>query len=309
MKYVIAGGSGFLGRPLTRELMGKGHEVVVLTRGPARSEGGIRQVTWPGVPGGADTAAEWEREIDGADGVVNLAGAGIADKRWSAARKQELRQSRTDSTRALVGAIRAASRRPAVFLSGSAIGYYGPQPEDGPPLDESAPPGSDFLSTLAVEWEHEAHAASTLGCRVIILRTGVALARDGGALEKLIPPFKLFVGGPIGSGRQVLSWIHRADWIELVVWLLRREDAVGVYNATAPNPVTNAEFSNALGEALGRPSWLPVPGVALKALVGEMAGPALLAGQRVLPKRALEQGFTFQYPDIQSAMNAAVRQK
>ncbi len=305
MKYVIAGGSGFLGRPLTRELMAKGHAVVVLTRGAARSEGGIRQVTWPGAPDAADSA--WEREIDGADGVINLAGAGIADKRWSEARKQELRQSRTDSTRALVGAIRAATRRPAVFLSGSAIGFYGPQPEDGPALDETAPPGSDFLSTLAVEWEGEAQAAAALGCRVVILRTGVALAKDGGALEKMIPAFKLFGGGPMGSGRQVLSWIARTDWIELVVWLLRREDAVGVYNATAPQPVTNAEFSKALGEALGRPSWLPVPGFALKAIVGEMAGPALLAGQRVIPKHALDQGFTFQYPDIRSAMKAALQ--
>lgn len=307
MKYVIAGGSGFLGQPLTRELMAKGHDVVVLTRGAAKSEGGIRQVTWPGTPGGSDSA--WAREVDGADGVINLAGAGIADKRWSAARKQELRQSRTDSTRALVEAIRAATRRPAVFLSGSAIGFYGPQPENGPPLDESAPPGSDFLSTLAVDWEAEAQAASALGCRVVILRTGVALARDGGALHKLIPPFKLFGGGPLGSGRQVLSWIHRTDWIELVVWLLRRDDAVGVYNATAPQPVTNAEFSRALGKALGRPSWLPVPGFALRAIVGEMAGPALLSGQRVIPKHALDQGFTFQYPDIQSAMKAAVLQK
>lgn len=304
MKYVIAGGSGFLGTPLTRELMAKGHEVVVLTRGVARSAGGIRQVTWPGAPGGSDNA--WEREIDGADGVINLAGAGIADQRWSEARKLVLRQSRVDATRALVGAIRAAARRPAVFLSGSAIGYYGPQPDNGPPLDESAPPGSDFLSTLAVEWEQEAQAAGELACRVVILRTGVVLARDGGALEKLTLPFNFFVGGPIGSGRQVLSWIHRADWIELVVWLLRRPDATGVYNATAPQPVTNTEFSRALGDALGRPSWLPVPGFALKAIVGEMAGPALLAGQRVIPKHALDQGFTFQYPDIKSAMRAAV---
>jgi uncharacterized protein (TIGR01777 family) len=303
MKYVIAGGSGFLGRPLTRELMAKGHEVVVLTRGPAKSEGGIRQVTWPGVPGGTDGA--WEREVDGADGVINLAGAGIADQRWTEARKKVLRQSRTDSTRALVGAVRSATRRPAVFLSGSAIGYYGPQPDNGPPLDESAPPGTDFLSDLAVAWESEAQAAAELGCRVVLLRTGVALARDGGALEKLTLPFSLFAGGPIGSGRQVLSWIHRTDWIELVVWLLRREDAAGAYNGTAPQPVTNAEFSKALGEALGRPSWLPVPGFALKAIVGEMAGPALLAGQRVIPRRALDQGFTFQYPDIRSAMKAA----
>jgi uncharacterized protein (TIGR01777 family) len=306
MKVVIAGGSGFLGQPLTHELIAKGHEVVVLTRGRSQNTGGVRTVTWPGTPG--DTTGAWAAEIDGADAVINLAGAGIADKRWSAARKLELRQSRTDSTRALVEAIRAATKRPAVFLSGSAVGFYGPQPEEGPALDESAPPGTDFLSTLAVDWEAEAHAATALGCRVVVLRTGVALARDGGALEKLIPPFKFFVGGPIGSGQQVMSWIHRADWIELVVFLLRREDAVGVFNGTAPQPATNAEFSAALGKALGRPSWLPVPGFALKILIGEMAGPALLAGQRAVPRHALDLGFTFQYPDIQSAINAAVSQ-
>jgi uncharacterized protein (TIGR01777 family) len=306
MKIVIAGGSGFLGQPLTHELIAKGHEVVVLTRGRSESTGGVRSVTWPGTPG--DTTGTWAAEIDGADAVINLAGAGIADKRWSAARKLELRQSRTDSTRALVEAIRSATKRPTVFLSGSAVGFYGPQPEDGPALDESAPPGADFLSTLAVDWEAEAHAASALGCRVVILRTGVALARSGGALQKLIPPFRFFVGGPIGSGRQVMSWIHRTDWIELVVFLLRRDDAV-VFNGTAPEPATNAAFSAALGKTLGRPSWLPVPGFALKMLVGEMAGPALLAGQRVIPKHALDLGFTFQYPDIQSAINAAVLQK
>ncbi len=307
MKIVIAGGSGFLGQPLTHALVAKGHEVVVLTRGRAKTADGVRSVTWSGAPG--DTTGTWTAEIDGADAVINLAGAGIADKRWSAARKLALRQSRTDSTRALVGAIRSATKRPSVFLSGSAIGFYGPQPEDGPALDESAPPGTDFLSTLAVDWEAEAHAASALGCRVVILRTGVALARDGGALEKLIPPFKFFVGGPIGSGQQVMSWIHRTDWIELVIFLVRRDEAVGVFNGTAPEPSTNAEFSAALGRALGRPAWLPVPGFALKVLVGEMAGPALLAGQRVIPKHALDLGFTFQYPDIQSAINAVVLRK
>lgn len=304
MKYVVAGGSGFLGRALTRDLVAKGHDVVVLSRGSGRSAEGVRTVTWT-----MDPADAWAREIDGADGVVNMAGAGIADRRWNAARKTELRQSRIDATRALVGAIRQAATRPRVFLSGSAIGFYGPQPHDSAPLDESAPPGSDFLSTLAVDWEAEAHAASALGCRVVILRTGVVLDRRGGALQKLIPPFSFFVGGPIGSGRQVMSWIHLTDWVELAVWLLRREDAAGVFNGTAPHPSTNAEFSAALGRALGRPSWLPVPGLALKVLVGEMAGPALLAGQRVVPRRALDLGFTFQFPDITAALADAVRRK
>jgi uncharacterized protein (TIGR01777 family) len=307
MKIVVAGGSGFLGQPLTHALVAKGHEVVVLTRGRSQSTGGTRSVTWPGTPG--DTTGAWAKELDGADAVINLAGAGIADKRWSAARKLELRESRINSTRALVGAMRSATKRPAVFLSGSAIGFYGPQPDDAPALDESAPPGTDFFSKLGVDWEAEAHAASALGGRVVILRTGVALARDGGALQKLIPPFNFFVGGPIGSGRQVMSWIHRTDWIALVLFLLTRDDAVGVFNGTAPEPATNAEFSAALGKALGRPSWLPVPGFALKMLVGEMAGPALLAGQRIVPAHALSLGFTFQYPDIQSAINAAVLEK
>jgi uncharacterized protein (TIGR01777 family) len=303
MKYVIAGGSGFLGQTLVHALQAGGHDVVVLTRGRGLTKDRVRYVTWSV----DDGATDWHHEIDGADGVINLAGSGIADKRWSTARKDDLRRSRIQATRALVAAVRAATRRPAVFLSGSAVGIYGPQPPDGPPLDESAPPGDDFLSKLGVDWEAEAQPAAALGCRVVILRTGIVLARDGGALQKMIPPFQFFVGGPLGSGRQVMSWIHRLDWIELVVWLLRRTDAVGVFNGTAPQPVTNAEFSRALGKALGRPSLFPVPGFVLKLVVGEMAGPALLAGQRVVPRHALDLGFNFQYPDIASAMTSAVQ--
>ncbi|NQW03536.1 MAG: TIGR01777 family protein [Acidobacteria bacterium] len=303
MKCVIAGGSGFLGRPLSMELVAKGHEVVVLTRGAAHTSGGVRYATWEA----DEEPGPWHAEIDGADAVINLAGAGIADQRWSANRKQTLRGSRLSATRALVVAIRSATARPKVFLTGSAIGFYGPQPENGPELDESAPPGSDFLATLSVDWEAEAHAVSALDCRVVILRTGVVLARDGGALKKLIPPFKFFVGGPIGTGRQVMSWIHRRDWIELVVWLLHQDNVSGAFNATAPHPATNAEFSTALGAALGRPSWLTVPALALRVIVGEMAGPALLAGQRVVPKRAVDLGFSFQFPEIGAAMQDAVR--
>jgi uncharacterized protein (TIGR01777 family) len=303
MQIVIAGGSGFLGRPLTRELMAKGHAVTVLTRGASREDRGVRYITW----NPEDGEGAWRTTLDGVDAVINLAGAGIADERWTDARKQELRKSRVDATRALVAAIRGAQVRPRVFVSGSAVGYYGPQPEDGPPLDEHAPPGTDFLARLTADWEAEAHAASAPGCRVAIVRTGVVLARDGGALQKLLPPFRFFVGGPIGSGRQVLSWIHRNDWVELVVWLLRHDDAAGAFNATSPHPVTNREFSEALGAALGRPSWLPVPGAALKIALGEMAGPMLLAGQRVVPRRALDAGFSFQFTEIGAAMRDAVR--
>ncbi len=303
MKCVLAGGSGFLGRALCGELITRGHEVVVLTRGAARNDHGVRFVSWPG----DDSPGPWQAEVDGAGAIINLAGSGIADTRWTAARKADLRESRIRATRALVSAIRKATNRPPVFLSGSAVGFYGPQDDDGPELDESAPPGSDFLSSLAVDWEAEAHAATALDCRVAIIRTGIVLDRRGGALAKMIPPFKLFGGGPLGSGRQVMSWIHLRDWVAMVVWLLEHPTAAGAFNGTAPQPVTNAEFSKALGAALGRPSWLPVPGFALRMLVGEMAGPALLAGQRVVPRRALDAGFSFQYPDIATAMAAAVR--
>jgi hypothetical protein len=302
MKCVIAGGSGFLGRALCKRLASKSHQVVVLTRGAAHNEGTMRYVTWPAV----DEPGAWREEINGAGAVINLAGANLADKRWTAHRKEELHSSRILATRALVSAVRDATVRPPVFLSGSAIGFYGGQDEGGPEFDESGPPGSDFLATLVVDWEAEAHAAEALGCRVVMVRTGIVLAREGGALQKLITPFKFYVGGPLGSGRQVMSWIHLDDWVSLVSWLAEHPSATGAYNCTAPNPVTNADLSKALASALGRPSWLRVPGFVLKILVGEMAGVALLAGQRVIPRRALDAGFSFEYPDIADAMRAAV---
>ncbi len=303
MKVVVAGGSGFLGQALCAGLIARGHEVVVLTRSVSRSDGAVRHVTWPA----GDEAGPWRDELNGAGAVINLAGAGLADKRWSASRKEEFRSSRILATRALVSAIRDATARPAVFISGSAIGFYGAEREDGPPLDESAPPGSDFLATLVVDWEAEAHAAAALECRVVIVRTGIVLARNGGALQKLITPFKFFVGGPLASGRQVMSWIHLSDWVSMLAWLVEHPSASGAYNCTAPNPVTNATLSKALGAALGRPSWFPVPGFVLRLVVGEMAEIALIRGQRVIPRRALDGGFSFEYPDIDDAMRAAVR--
>jgi uncharacterized protein (TIGR01777 family) len=304
MKVVIAGGSGFLGRALCARLLAAGHTVTVLSRGGgAGLPRGVRVVAWR-----ADgTTGAWASEIDGADAVVNLAGAGIADRRWNAARKQLLRDSRVQSTRSLVDAVRAATRRPPVFIQGSAVGFYGAF-DNGPALDESASPGSDLLGSMCVEWEAQAQPLASLGCRLVVVRTGIVLSREGGALAKMMTPFRLFVGGPIGSGRQVISWVHLDDWIGIVLWAIANPAVSGPINATAPHPATNGEFSHALGRAMGRPSWFPVPGFVLRIVVGEMAEDGLLRGQRVLPARTLQLGYQFHYPDIDEAMKAAVRQ-
>ena len=248
---------------------------------------------------------EWAHEVDGADAIVNLAGAGIADRRWTNARKGVLRGSRIVSTRQLISAVRAAARRPAVFVQGSAIGYYGTTGEAI--VDESSPHGSDFLATLCVDWEAEGRAAEALGCRVVCLRTGIVLGRGGGALAKMRVPFQLFIGGPLASGGQYTSWIHVDDWVALVAFALETPTVRGTINGTAPNPVTNARFSAALGRALHRPSWLPVPGFALRIVFGELADAGFINGQRVVPTRTLELGFTFKYPEIDAAMAAAAQ--
>jgi len=301
MKVVLAGGSGFLGQPLAARLVADGHSVVILTRGAPSTAPGVRCAPW--TPNGQ--IGEWAREVDGADAIINLAGAGIADKRWSAKRKRDLKNSRVNSTRSLVAAVRAAAKKPSTFIQGSGAGYYG-TPDDLV-LDESFPPGSDFLAGLAVAWEAEAHPVTALGARLVIIRSGVVLAHDGGAFPQMARPFKFFVGGRLGSGKQYFAWIHRDDWIAMIVWALKTPTVKGVLNGTAPEPVTNQQLTKAIGHALWRPSLFPVPGFALKVIVGEMAGPALLRGQRVVPQQALKQGFKFSYPDIDSALAAVVR--
>jgi uncharacterized protein (TIGR01777 family) len=308
MKIVIAGGSGFLGRRLASSLVAGGHDVTVLTRRAAAGpDASVRAVSWTpdgSAPSpGSGPSAAWTREIGAADVIVNLAGAGVADRRWSAPRKAVLRSSRIASTRSLVAALRVSETRPRVFLSASGIGYYGDGGEEI--LDESSPPGSDFLAMLCVEWEAEARAAS--GCRVVVMRTGVVLARGEGALKKLVPPFLLFGGGPIASGRQWMSWIHVDDWVAMMRWAIDTPAVTGPMNGTAPNPARNADFSRALGRALHRPSWLPMPAFALRLIVGEMAGIALVAGQRVMPAKAVSSGFAFQYPNLDEALQAALR--
>lgn len=302
MRIVIAGGSGFLGSPLAEGYAEAGHDVRVLTRAlppgesrhdPGTGVPGVTRVGWH--PDGQ--SGPWAAAIDGADGLVNLAGEGLGDKRWTPERKAQLRDSRVVATRSLVAAIGAVEAPPGVFISGSAVGYYGASDE---PKTESSPAGDTFLAHICADWEAEARRAEA-ATRVVLLRTGVVLERSGGALPQIARPFRLFAGGPMGSGRQYMSWIHRIDWIEMVRWLVETTGVSGAVNATAPAPVTNRAFAKALGHALGRPSLLPAPGFALKLLLGEMAGPLVLTGQRVVPARAQSLGFHFRYPEIEQA--------
>jgi uncharacterized protein (TIGR01777 family) len=302
VQVVIAGGSGFLGRALTDRLIADGHSVVVVSReaeGTSIGSPNLRAVRW--TPDGG--AGEWAGAIDDADAVVNLAGAGIADKRWTRARKELLLRSRVDSTRSLASALRTMKTRPPVFIQASAIGFYGSY-DNGGEFNEGSSPGSDFLAGLCVAWEAEAHPISALGSRVVILRNGIVLSKKGGALAKMLPPFRFFVGGPIASGRQSMSWIHLDDWVRMVIWAIHTPAVSGAINATAPNPVPNAEFSRALGRALHRPSWAPVPAIVLRAMFGEMATDMLIRGQRVVPARTLQLGYQFRYPQIAEAMAA-----
>lgn len=298
MKIVIAGGSGFLGEALLTSFSREGHHVAILTRGA----GGVsptprvRLVQWAANGG----SGPWASEIDGADAVINLAGESIAAKRWSDAHKQRIEDSRLRATRSLVGAINAATSPPPVFISGSAVGYYGPHGDDA--VTEDTPAGLDFLARVCVKWEAESARASSSRVRVIALRTGLVLDRVGGALPRMLLPFKLFAGGRVGSGRQYWPWIHLDDWVELVRWAIVTPGLTGPVNATAPNPVTNADFAHFLGHAMSRPAFLPAPAFALRLLLGEMADALLLSGQRALPAKAQGLWFTFRYPHLDGAL-------
>jgi uncharacterized protein (TIGR01777 family) len=298
MKIVVAGGTGFLGRPLTARLVSRGHEVVVLTRGRGGAGPGVRAMAW--TPDGSDGA--WAGEIDGADAVINLAGESIAGHRWSADHKQRILDSRVRATRSLVAAIARALQPPAVFVSGSAVGYYGPRGDEV--VTEDTPPGADFLARVCVQWEAEAARAIGPRTRVVCIRTGLVLERDGGALPQMLPPFKFGAGGPVGSGRQYWPWIHRDDWIEIVRWTIETSTVSGPINATAPEPVTNAEFARALGRALRRPAFMPAPAFALRLMLGEMADALLLSGQRVVPAKAQLLGYGFKYAHLDDALAA-----
>jgi uncharacterized protein len=301
MRVVVTGGTGFIGRALCAALAAEGHDVVVLSRFAGGTYLNVRHVRTQVIQ---DTfELQGAAEIDGADAVINLAGAGIADARWSPARKALLRNSRLSVTRAVVTAIRNAAKPPSVLISGSAIGIYGS--DLNATFDESSPAGQDFLAQLCADWEAAAGAADSEKTRVVLLRTGLVLAKDGGLLSKLKPPFKFFAGGPTGSGRQWMSWIHRDDWIGMVRWAMTSPAVRGPLNAVAPNPVTNREFSTAFGKALRRPSLFPLPAFVLRIMFGELADVALLASQKVAPRVATAGGFAFKYSNVDAALKNA----
>jgi uncharacterized protein (TIGR01777 family) len=292
VQVLVTGGTGFLGRPIVAALVAAGHAVVTVTRDPAHAEGEV--VGWDSI-----VAA-----VGASDAVVHLAGEPIAAGRWTPERKARIRASRVETTRQVVDALAAAEPGRTVLVSGSAVGYYGPRGDEV--LDETAPAGSDFLAEVCRAWEAEAERAESLGVRVVRLRLGVVLARDGGALGRMVPPFRAFVGGPIGTGRQWMSWIHGDDVTGLVLAALADDRWRGAVNATAPAPVRNAEFAAALGATLARPAVLPTPAFALRMALGEMAE-MLLTGQRVVPAAATALGFRWRYPDLVSALRASVR--
>ena len=290
MRIVVAGGTGFLGSPLVDSLRADGHTVTVLTRRPGRSN----QVAWD--PYGSITG--WAHVMEDADAVINLAGASIS-QRWTAAHKREMWNSRVRGTRTLVAAMKSVRRIPPVLLNGSAVGIYGPRRDE--PVTEETRPGSGFLAALGEAWEKEALAAGP-DARVVLLRTGLVFGPGGGALAPMALPFRFFVGGPVGSGTQYVSWIHRDDWLAMVRWALLNNIS-GPLNVTAPNPVTNAEFARTLGKTLGRPAMFPAPAFAVRLVLGEMAD-AVLTGQRVFPDKAQSLGFDFTYPSLESALHA-----
>lgn len=295
MKILVTGGTGFVGQSLCPALVADGHEVVILTRqsAPRLPQRGVSSVT----------------RLDGLDasefgGVVNLAGAPIGDARWTESRKKLLLDSRVNTTVRLVEWMARAKRPPKVLVSASAVGYYGEQGDRS--ITEDTPPTPGFTHDLCAAWEREATKASELGVRVCLMRIGVVLDAGGGALAKMLPAFRMGAGGRLGSGNHWFPWIHRADVTAICQWLLGNDKALGAYNVGAPNPVTNAEFTRALGRALGRPTVLPMPEAALKLLFGEMSE-LLLVSDRMLPKRLLDEGYEFRYPDLDGALAAIFR--
>ena len=302
MKIVIAGGTGFIGRHLCHHLVEQQHEVTVLSRNPSKAKDRFP----PDVTLTMLDALSWrsiEQCVNGAHVVINLMGEPIADARWTEARKTLLRQSRIDTTRMMVNAFAMIPSPPKLLINASGIGYYGIHPPG--PVDEFARPGNGFLAELCVDWETEALKANAHGVRVVCLRTGMVLGKGGGALAKMLPPFQMFVGGPIRPGTQPVSWIHIDDLAQLIIQVMNHTDCQGPINAVSPHPVTMQEFCDTLGKVLGRPSWLPVPSWILKLALGEMAT-MLTHGQSIKPTVAHKIGMDYKFPFLEMALESII---
>ncbi len=303
MRVAVTGATGTTGRALVGALLGRGDSVVALSRDASRAQSvlpsGVEAFSWPAPQDGSPPTAA----LEGVDGVIHLLGEPIA-QRWSDAARREIRDSRVLSTRNLVGALAELSSRPGVLVSQSASGYYGPRGDEE--VDESGEPGDDFLAEVCVAWEAEARAAQELGLRVALTRTGVVLSPSGGALEKMLPFFKLGVGGPVAGGKQYVPWIHLDDIVGALVFALDDPDAGGPVNVSAPEPVTNAELSKTLGRVLHRPAIAPVPGAAVKLLYGDMAS-VVTEGVRMVPRRLEELGYEFKRRELEPALTELLR--
>ncbi len=297
MRIIIIGGSGLIGQALTKSLAADKHEVVILSRHPERGKGlpaGVKVEKWDG-----QSAAGWRHLADGAGAIVNLAGENIAAGRWTVERRERIRESRVNAGRAVVEAVRAATNKPEVVIQASAVGYYGARGAEK--VTEETLPGGDFLAQVCLDWEASTAPVEALGVRRAIIRTGVVLSPEDGAFPKMVLPFKLFAGGPLGSGRQYLPWIHLTDEVASIRFLIEQKEASGPFNLTAPNPLTNAEFSRTLGKSLKRPAFLPTPSLALQLIFGEMST-VLLDGQRALPQRLQQMGFVFSFSEAEAAV-------
>ncbi len=299
MRVLITGGTGLIGSALAKSLVESKCEVTILSRSPdghqpIASEG-VQLERWDG-----QTDTGWGRLASEVDAIVNLAGAGIADGRWTSARKRQILESRVKAGQALVSAIRDADVAPMVLIQSSAVGYYGPG--DDQMMTEQASPGTDFLARVCVDWERSTEEIESMGVRRVVIRTGVVLSERGGALPRMTLPFRLFAGGPLGSGKQYFPWIHIDDEVAAIRFLLENDEASGPFNLAAPNPPRNKEFVRHLGHVMGRPSLMPTPSIALRTLFGEMST-VLLDGQRAVPSRLQEAGYEFIFPDPVAALD------
>jgi hypothetical protein len=307
MRIILTGGTGLIGRALAADLAGDNHEVILLSRAPERVAGlpaGVRAERWD-----ARTAEGWGALADGADAIVNLAGESISGQgfipgRWTTERKRRIRESRLNAGRAVVQAVESSSSKPRVVIQASGAGYYGPHGDED--VTEEMPAGNEWFEKVAVEWEASTAQVETLGVRRAIIRSGVVLSIEGGALPRLLLPFRFFVGGPLGSGRQWFPWIHIADEVRAIRFLIENPTAGGPFNLTAPNLLTNAEFSQVIGRVFRRPAFVPVPAFALRLLLGEMSM-VLLEGQKAISQRLQDSGFTFRFPEAEVALRDLLR--